>query len=375
MEPLNGFSNWLTIDTGAIANNVERMCALTGVKVMAVIKANGYGHGILEVARTAVKAGAVYCGVARVEEALELRRQDFDAPILVLGNTPAEKMQEAIGSGTAITIFKPAHVEAVQSAATSIGREATVHVKVDTGMSRLGAAPEIAFELVRKLHAAPHVQLEGIFTHYAKADEPEDATTENQEAQFLDLLGEVESAGLRPPIVHAANSAAALSRPTSRFDMVRPGIAIFGLCPDKTMPLPDDFRPALRWKARLSFIQRLDAGRGISYGHDYYTEAEELIGVVPVGYGDGYRRVPGNQVLIHGKRVPVVGRVSMDQLMVNLDDLPETSIGDEVVLIGSQGDECISPEELGDRWGTFNYEVICGLSARVPRAYHDSSTH
>ncbi len=369
MNHTDGFSNWLVIDKSAIANNVERMRALTGVRVMAVIKANGYGHGILEVARTSVDAGAVYCGVARVEEALELRRQNFEAPILVLGNTPAEKMGEAVGNRTSLTIFKPAHVDAVESAAVSAGRDAVVHVKVDTGMSRLGAKPEVAYDLVRRLHDAPHVQLEGVFTHFAKADEPQDPTTEQQEAQFLDLMSEIEAAGLRPPIVHAANSAAALSRPSSRFDMVRPGMAIYGLCPDVKMPLPDDFRPALRWKARLSFIQRLEAGRGISYGHVYKTKTEETIGVVPVGYGDGYRRVPGNEVLIHGERVPVVGRVSMDQLMVSLDDVPDTLIGDEVVLIGQQGDECISPEELGERWGTFNYEVICGLSARVPRSY------
>ena len=345
------------------------MRALTGVSVMAVIKANGYGHGILEVARTSVDAGAAYCGVARVEEALELRRQNFETPILVLGNTPAEKMGEAVGNRTSLTIFKPAHVDAVERAAASSGCDAVVHVKVDTGMSRLGATPQVAFDLLRRLHDAPHVHLEGIFTHFARADEPLDPTTEKQETLFLDLMSEIEGAGLRPPIVHAANSAAAISRPSSRFDMVRPGIAIYGLCPDKNMPLPADFRPALRWKARLSFIQRLEPGRGISYGHVYKTNKDETIGVVPVGYGDGYRRVSGNQVLIHGKRVPVVGRVSMDQLMVNLDDVPESKIGDEVILIGRQGDDCISPEELGDRWGTFNYEVICGLSARVPRSY------
>jgi alanine racemase len=336
---------------------------------MAVIKANGYGHGILEVARITTRAGAEYCGVARVEEALELRRQAFDAPILVLGNTPAEKMNEAVSSGTSVTIFKPEHVEAIAGAASSVGKPAVVHVKVDTGMSRLGAPPEVAYEIVQRLSQAKGVQVEGIFTHFARADEPQAPTTEKQEQLFLDLLGELDTAGKRPPIVHAANSAAAISRPSSRFDLVRPGIALFGLHPSDEVPIPDGFRVALEWKARLSYILTLPAESGVSYGHHYLTTTEETIGVVPVGYGDGYRRVPGNEVLIRGKRVPVVGRVCMDQLMIQLADVPEAQVGDEVMLMGVQGDDQICAEELGARWGTFNYEVICGLSARVPRTY------
>jgi alanine racemase len=365
----DGFSNWLEIDRDAIANNVRQVGKITGVQVMAVIKANGYGHGILESARISAHAGARYCGVARVEEAFELRRSDFNEPILVLGNTPAEKMEEAIGRRTSITIFKPQHVEAVSAAADRAGRHAIVHVKVDTGMSRLGASPETAFDILRRLSECPSVDVEGIFTHYARADEPDDPTTARQEAIFLDLLGEVESSGLRPPLVHASNSAAMLSRPSSHFDMVRPGIAVFGLNPAPDLVVPDRFRIALEWKARLSYIHRLPPGTGVSYGHHYITAKEETIGVVPVGYGDGYRRVPGNEVLIHGKRVPVVGRVCMDQLMVLLDDVPKAQVGDEVILIGAQDGDRITAEELASRWGTFNYEVVCGLSARVPRAY------
>jgi alanine racemase len=369
VENANGFSNWLEIDRGAIDNNVRQLHSLTGAQVMAVIKANGYGHGILEVARITTQAGAKYCGVARVEEALELRRQAFDAPILVLGNTPGEKMGEAVSSGTSVTIFKPEHVEAIASAANSAGKPAIVHVKVDTGMSRLGAPPATAYEIVQRLSQAKGVQVEGIFTHFARADEPQAPTTEKQEHIFLDLLGELDTAGMRPPIVHTANSAAAIARPSSRFDMVRPGIALFGLHPSEEVPIPDEFQIALQWKARLCYIHTLPAGTGVSYGHHYQTRTEETIGVIPVGYGDGYRRVSGNEVLIRGVRVPVVGRVCMDQVMIRLVDVPEAEVGDEVMLLGSQGSDQISAEELGARWGTFNYEVVCGLSARVPRTY------
>jgi alanine racemase len=366
---MNGYSNWLEIDRQVIIGNIECINQWTGVPMMAVVKANGYGHGLTEVVRTAVEAGVRYCGVARVEEAFELRRAGIDIPVLVLGYTPDERFGEAFAQDISLTFFQPQQLDVLAAAAREAPRPAKIHLKVDTGMSRLGAPPELAYDMLQRLSEIENVEVEGIFTHFARADERYAPTTEWQLRKFTDLLAEIESAGLRPPIAHTANSAAALTRPGANFDMVRVGIALYGLAPSAEVELLEGMHPALSWHARLSHIYVYPPGSGISYGHIYTTQENERIGVVPVGYGDGYRREEGNIVLIHGRRVPVVGRVCMDQLMVRLDELPEAEIGDEVVLIGEQGAERIAAEELASRWNTFNYEVVCGLSARVPRHY------
>jgi alanine racemase len=365
-----GNSNWLEIDRSAIANNLQKIKDLTSVKVMAVVKANGYGHGITEIAKIAAESDAAYCGVARIDEALELRRAGISSPVLVLGHTPNDRFNEALGNDVSITIFQPEQVNTVRDAVSETGKPGIVHVKVDTGMSRLGATPSLAFQLVQNLSNLPGINLEGIFTHYACADAHGTGITEKQESQFLDLIAELDSAGIRPPIAHAANSAAALTRPSSYFDMVRIGIAIFGMSPSSAIPLPDGFKRPLAWKAQLSTIFSLPPGRGVSYGHDYVTTGYETIGVIPVGYGDGYRWIHGNEVLVRGKRAPLVGRVCMDQVIVKLDHIPEAKAGDEVVLLGTQENETITANSLAEKWGTINYEVTCGLSARVPRFYH-----
>lgn len=365
-----GNSNWLEIDRSAIANNLQKIKDLTSVKVMAVVKANGYGHGISEVAKITGESGAAYCGVARIDEALELRRAGISFPVLVLGHTPSDRLKEALGNDVSVTIFQRDQIDAITAAASETGKPGTVHVKVDTGMSRLGATPSIAFQLVQDLSNLSGINLEGIFTHFACADAPGSGVTEKQEGLFLDLIAELESAGIRPPLAHTANSAAALTRPSSYFDMVRIGIALFGMSPSNAVPLPDGFKPSLAWKAQLSTVFSLPPGRGVSYGHDYVTTGHETIGVIPVGYGDGYRWIHGNEVLIRGMRAPLVGRVCMDQVIVKLDHIHEAKAGDEVVLLGTQENETITARDLAEKWGTINYEVICGLSARVARFYH-----
>lgn len=367
MNGKDGLSNWLEIDLSAIAHNVKRMREIAGVRVMAVVKANGYGHGLIAAARTAVEAGAVYCGVARVDEALELRGAGLDARLLVLGETPTTRVREAIANDVSMAVFRHDHVEVLRSALRDGSEKANVHLKVDTGMSRLGADVERTFELLRRLHGIDRVHIEGLFTHFARADEPEVDTTAEQERAFTGLLEEITSGGMRPPLVHAANSAAALTRPSSRFDMVRPGIALYGLDPSDQVPLPDGFRRALRWKSRVSQIRDVPTGTGISYGHVYVAPGPARLGVVPVGYGDGYRRVEGNEVLVRGVKVPVRGRVCMDQVIVDLSDVPEVEVGDEVVLIGRQGQTAIEVDHLAAKWNTLNYEVVCGLGERVPR--------
>jgi alanine racemase len=366
MERSRKFSTWIEVDLAAIENNVRQ---ITGVAVMAVVKADGYGHGALKVARAALHAGASWCGVARIEEALELRGAGIEAPILVLGYTPPGRVEEGIAARVSLTVWTTDHLQQAVRAAGRLGEPARLHLKVDTGMSRLGAQPEDARELARRMAQGPDVVFEGLFTHLACADDADPATTDSQAQSFHRLLGRLEADGLRPPLVHAANSAAGLTRPDLYFDMVRLGIAMYGLHPSAERPLPPTFRPALSWKSILSQVKLVPPGRGISYGHEYTTASLERIGTAPVGYADGFRRGSPNQVLVGGRIVPVVGRVCMDQIMVQLDVVPEAREGDEVVLIGAQGGERISAEQVARRWGTINYEVVCGIGRRVPRFY------
>ncbi len=211
--------------------------------------------------------------------------------------------------------------------------------------------------------------LEGVFTHFARADEADPETTQAQLESFQSVIASLEAHDLRPALVHSANSAAGLAFPDAWFDMLRVGIAMYGLHPSADRRLPAVFRPALSWKSSLAMVKRLPAGRGVSYGHVYQTDSEERIGTIPVGYADGYRRVEGNHVLVAGREVPVVGRVTMDQIMVQLDSVPEAEVGDEVALIGIQDGRAISAEDVAEAWGTINYEVTSGISKRVPRVY------
>ena len=363
------YSTWVEIDLGAIENNIRQIVHLTGTQVMAVVKANAYGHGAVPVARAALHAGATWCGVARIEEALELRRGGLDCPILLLGYTPPQRLDEAIIEGISLTVWNAEQVEQASQAATRSGRTAHLHLKVDTGMSRLGVQVAGAPALAKQLATTPGIVLEGVFTHFAKADESDPSTTDNQEARFQSVLHSLQANGVQPTIVHAANSAASLTRSSACFDMLRAGIAIYGLHPSSECPLPDSFRPALSWKSVLSMVKVLPPGRGLSYGHEYFTRGNEHIGTIPVGYADGFRRTQGNQVLVGGQLAPIVGRVCMDQVLVQLDNVLQAQEGDPVVLIGEQGGGRISAEQVAKRWATINYEVVCGIGPRVPRIY------
>jgi alanine racemase len=234
-------------------------------------------------------------------------------------------------------------------------------------MSRLGANPEKVPLLLREIGWLTGVQVEGLFTHFACADEADPTPTDKQERIFHSLVTELGSAGMHIPLIHAANSVTGLTRSSALFNCVRLGIGMYGLHPSAERPLPPDFQPALTWRSLLSQVKTLPPGRGISYGHEYVTSRDERIGTAPVGYADGFRRVPGNQVLVGGRKVPVVGRVTMDQIMIQLDEAPDASEGDEVVLLGVQGGESITAEEIANRWGTINYEVTSGIAHRVPR--------
>jgi len=369
MDRQDKYSTWLEIDLNAIGHNIRLLRRRSGVQVMAIVKGNAYGHGAVPVARAALRAGATWLGVARIGEALELRNHGLDCPILSLGFTPYGRISDAIAHQISMTVWSEDQIQSISDTAQQIGTSARVHLKVDTGMSRLGIQPTWAIDLAQAILEAPSVTFEGLMTHFARADERDQSPTKVQEEIFGKVLHDLESAGIRLPLIHAANSAASLMSPTTCFDMVRTGISIYGLHPSKECQLPDGFRPALSWKTVLSQVKLLSPGQGVSYGHAYITKSHELIGTIPVGYADGFRRVAGNQVLVQGQRVPVIGQVCMDQIMVQLDSVPNARAGDEVVLIGFQGDKQVTADEVADRWQTINYEVVCGISSRVPRTY------
>ncbi len=361
------------VDLGAIAHNIARLCAIVGphTQVAAVVKADGYGHGAVAVGRAALGAGASWLAVAFVAEGLELRAAGITAPILVLGWTPTADAPAGIAAGMALTVYDLDLARAYAAIARSQGRVVRVHFKVDTGMGRLGVLPGEALACIRALHGIDGLAVEGVFTHFATADEADRTLANTQLQRFQELLAALQANGLRPALVHAANSAATLSLPESRFDLVRVGIAMYGLHPSDVVPCPPDFRAALAWKSAVAQVKRLPPGHPVSYGAEYHTRDEELIATIPIGYADGFRRITGaNLALVHGQRVPIVGRVCMDQVMANVTAVPGVALGDEVVLIGRQGAETITAEEVARHWQTINYEVTSGIMERVPRYYH-----
>src|SRR6266705_699551 len=362
------------IDLSAIANNTRQIQSLVGpdVRILASLKADAYGHGALKVARTVLHNGASMLGVATVSEATPLREAGIGAPILVFGYVPHWQMREAVRLGLTITLYSVESAQALARAALALRQRVKVHVKVDSGMGRLGIRAEQVEEvlaLVREILALSNLELEGIFTHFAMADTVNQAHVRIQLTRFQEVLLTLEQQGLRPPIVHAANSAAMINLPEARFDMVRPGISLYGLDPSDEVCLTEGFRPALAFKTQVAQVKVIPAGECISYGCTYITEHPTRVAVLPVGYADGFRRAPANWgcVLIHGQEAPILGRVCMDQCMVDVSQIQQTRVGDEVVLIGRQGQATLTAEQVAQRLGTSNYEVVSAILARVPR--------
>jgi len=362
---------WVEVDLEAVAYNVRQVKEIVGpdVQVQAVLKADAYGHGAITVARTALNNGASCCGVASVNEAVRMRQSGVDAPILVLGYTPAWLAKRALLHDVTLTLYDADVARAYSRAATELRRTARVHVKVDTGMGRLGLLPDQVVSFVQDIRDLPGFDLEGIFTHFSVADDETLEYTRWQLDRFLKTLGQLAGLGINFRIVHCANSAALLRLPEARFNMVRLGLALYGLQPSPHVQLPEGFRPALAWKTTIAQVKTLPPGSYVSYGNTYQTQGEETIAVIPVGYADGFRRAPTRwqSVLVRGRRAPTVGRVCMDQTMVDVSHIPNVRVGDEVVLIGRQGDDAITAEEVADWLGTINYEVVSEILARVPR--------
>jgi alanine racemase len=362
-------TTWLEIDLSAIQNNYRELCRISRTKVAAVVKANAYGHGLIEVSQAVIRAGGEWLAVARFEEAARLRSNWILAPVLVMGYTPPEHVLEAAKENIRLTLFDRQTALQYSELTHTRGMKVKVHLKVNTGMNRLGISPEEVLDFTRWAASLPGLELEGIFTHFARADEPEVDTTDWQIRKFEEVLAGLHSAGLKPPLVHASNSAAVFNFPQAAYDMVRCGIALYGLHPSPETMLPGTFKPALTLKARITSIRDLAAGEGVGYNYRYRTTKTEKIATISIGYADGFRRVMGNKVLLHKKETRVVGSVCMDQCMISLDGLAGVQVGDEVVLIGKQGSLQRTAEDVAREWGTVNYEVVCGMADRLPRIF------
>ena len=367
---------WAEIDLEAIRHNASVLAAAAApASLCAVVKARGYGHGAVEVAAAAMAGGARQLAVALVEEGRELRAAGIAAPVLILSEPPADAMAEVVDAGLTPTVYTRPALEALVAAVRRPARRTRpypVHIKVDTGLHRGGATPDDAVALAAAVAAEPALHLEGFWTHFAVADEPDRDFTGRQLDRFDAALGRLAEAGVTPGVRHAANSAGALWHPRARYDMVRCGIALYGLAPAPDGgPLPD-LRPALSVRARVSYAKTVAAGEALSYGLRYTVSEDSVVATVPLGYADGVPRrlsAAGGQVLVGGRRRPMAGTVTMDQLLVDCGPGAAVRAGDEVVLIGAQGDESISAWEWAERVDTIAYEVVCGISGRVPRFY------
>jgi alanine racemase len=360
------------IDLDAIRANCRALGALLPEATLhlAVVKANGYGHGDVEVARACLQAGVDRLGVALVEEGIGLREAGIEAPIVVLVELPAAAAKEVVAYGLTPSVYTMPGTDAVNEAARAAGLRHPVHVAVDTGMHREGAPLEESAALIAYAASRPHLAVEGVWSHLAVADEEGNPATRRQIERFAELCEALKRGGIDIPIRHLANSAGLIAHPETHWDMVRAGIATYGLYPGDWLRPRVDLRPAMRLVSEVGMVRRVRAGDPISYGLTYAPERDATIATVLLGYADGFARLLSNrgEVLIGGKRRRVAGRVTMDQVMADCGD-DDVSVGDEVVLIGAQGAEEVTAGEVADRIGTIHYEVCCAVSARVPRVY------
>ncbi len=364
---------WVEIDLAAIRHNLQEVKRLVGpgVDILAVVKAEAYGHGAIPVAKTVIASGASWLGVAMPEEGIELRKAGIETPILIFGPVQSDQVGPVVHYGLTIAICDWESALAMSGEAVRTGKPALVHLKVDTGMGRVGVRPDDAVEFTRKAKELPGLKITGVFSHLATADEKDKQYAKRQIRVFSKTVEALKAAGLLPEKVHLANSAGVMELPESHFNMVRPGIILYGLYPSNEIDRGKALlKPALALKTRVSFVKRLPAGSGISYGQRYHTQKESTIATIPVGYADGWSRMLTNkaEAIVNGKKYPIVGSICMDQCMIDLGD-DTVEIGEEVVLIGESGGEKISADSLAEKLGTINYEITCMLSNRLPRVY------
>ncbi len=360
----------IVVDLDAIIHNLQAITAHVGVPVMPIIKANAYGHGLVPVALHLQARGAQQLGVAFVEEGLALRNAGVTVPILVLGGIYGPQVTQFITHDLEITVSSMDKLRKVEAAAQALNRKAVIHLKIDTGMERIGVHSYSCRPFIEAALASRWCELKGIYSHLACADNPASAMTHEQLDRFLEACAHIERAGAPMPLRHLANSGAVLHFPETHLDLVRPGILLYGVLPDPASQSTIDVRPALSLVSQVVYFKVVRAGHPVSYGATWAPETDTRIVTVPIGYGDGYPRALSSrgEVLIHGKRYPVVGRLCMDQFMVDIGSGSAWN-EDEVVLIGRQGDAVLTTEEVARAAGTIPYEILTGLNERIPREY------
>ena len=373
MQKLLGLT-WTEVNLDAIAQNVKNIKKLIGKKkeLMAVVKGNAYGHDILEISSVVLENGATRLAVARLEEAIFLRKAGITVPILVLGLTLKPQAESLVSYDITPTVCEFEMIEKLSESAVQMNKMTKIHLKVDTGMGRIGIFPDDVLKFIKRIKTLKNVEIEGIFTHFSVADEKDKFYTEEQFRKFIEILTILEKEGIKIPIKHVGNSATLLDLPHMWLDMVRPGLAIYGLYPSKEVKKTINLIPAQQFKTKIVFIKELPRGESISYGRIYITKRRMRVASLPVGYADGYNRLLSNQgeVLVRGQRVPIIGRVCMDQCMIDVTNLTQVEIGDEVVLWGRQGEEMITVEEIAQKIRTINYEIVhLPDKKRVPKLF------
>lgn len=347
------------------------------VKILAVVKADAYGHGAVACAKTAVDAGADYLGISILEEGIELRQNGITSPILVLGGIFENEIEEFLQHNLSTVLSTSNMAHSLAKEAEKSGKTVGVHIKVDTGMGRLGVLPENFLPLVEQIRQHKNLHIEAVSTHFSSADDEDPGYTLFQLSRFNEILAQLKTAGIQIPLIHCANSAALLKFPQSWFNMVRPGLILYGALPSPTIKPyvttldAKKFYPVMQWKSRIIQINHIPKEHYLSYGRKHMTQKESLIATLPVGYADGLtRRLSGKMsVLIHGKRLPQVGNICMDMCLIDITEVPDAQVGDEAVIFGSQLEETITVEEVAEQCGTLPYEILCAVSKRVPRVY------
>lgn len=366
---------YLKIDLDQICENIRKVIKKVGkdTKVMPVVKADAYGHGAIEVSKALSEIGTYGFAVATVGEALALRRAGITKPLLILDFVFPNQFETIIRNDIMLTIFQYSIAEKLDAAAAQMGTTAHIHLKIDTGMGRIGYIPdEKSIEEIKRIAELPNIEIDGIFTHFACADSADKTSMNAQLKLFREFVKKLEMLGINIPIKHVCNSAAIIDMHDDFLNMVRSGIITYGLYPSEEVNKDNlDVRPAMELHSVVINVKTINKGDTVSYGSTYVAEKPTVIATIPVGYADGYPRQLSNKgsVLIHGKRAKIVGRVCMDQFMVDVTDIPDVMIGDNVTLVGKDGDDFISCEEIGEISGRFNYEFLCCITRRVPRVY------
>lgn len=367
------------INLGNYAHNISKILEIVSndTRVMAVVKANAYGHGIEETAKKAIEAGATYIGVVSLGELKKVRSAGVRAPILLLNYLDKASVMEAIQLDTSITVMDEKILSAIEGAASTQGKKAKVHIKIDTGMHRAGCDPDKLLALAQAIQHSSHMELEGLFTHFAESEALDVAFTHQQLKVFNDSLNMLQNEGINPPLIHCANSAAIINFPEAHFTMVRPGLITYGLNPfpeehQKYEFVAKEFKPVLSFKTQVIFVRTIEPGETVGYNRRWKAEKQSTIALLPVGYGDGYRRTPHNatKVLINGQFAPIVGSVAMDQTVIDITDIDgSVVVGNEVILMGEQGSLSITADDIASAYETINYEVVTSLSDRIDRSY------